>query len=218
MSGGSRDSELTALAVVPTGRPSGATEVTTVTPVAKWPTARRNSSLVMSTSVGVDAVIVISAHGSWRAHHCKAGSGFDIVSGGELYRVLRAGGDPSRVVFSGVGKTAAEIDYALEKRHPHFQLRVRSGTGADRRAGRRKWRHGGFSIRVNPDVDAATHPYISTGLREHKFGIDIAEAEAVYERARGCRNLAPDGVSCHIGSQIARYQPHSGGGRTRCWR
>ena len=114
----------------------------------------------------------------------QAGSGFDIVSGGELYRVLKAGGDPAKSCFPAWGRRPDEIEFALEQRHPQLQLRVRAGTGAHRRAGRAARREGRFALRVNPDVDADTHPYISTGLREHKFGIDIHEAEAVYERAR----------------------------------
>ncbi|MGO9239715.1 MAG: diaminopimelate decarboxylase [Bryobacteraceae bacterium] len=135
------------------------------------------------------------------------GSGFDIVSGGELFRVLKAGGDPSSVVFAGVGKTREEIEYALESGIHSFNceseaelalissLAVRLGTTAS------------VAVRVNPDVDALTHPYISTGLREHKFGIDIHEVENVYERARALPNLSLDGVSCHIGSQLLDLSP-----------
>jgi len=137
----------------------------------------------------------------------EAGDGFDIVSGGELYRVLKAGGDPSRVVFSGAGKTAEEISYALEQGIYGFNCESEAELALiDALAGR----HGVVaraSLRVNPDVDAATHPYISTGLREHKFGIDIAEVEEVYERARGLKRLALEGVSCHIGSQILDPAP-----------
>ena len=93
------------------------------------------------------------------------------------------------------------------ERHPHVQLRVRGGTRADRREGRAAGARASFSIRVNPDVDAVTHPYISTGLSQHKFGIDIAEAAAVYERSRQYRNLEAQGVSCHIGSQILDPSP-----------
>lgn len=132
----------------------------------------------------------------------NAGAGFDIVSGGELFRVLKAGGAASKTVFSGVGKTADEIEYALKngihgfhcESEPELQL-------IDQLAGRRGAK-ARVALRVNPDVDAATHPYISTGLKEHKFGIDIAEAEGAYERARGLTHLAMETVSCHIGSQI----------------
>src|SRR5215472_19305255 len=130
----------------------------------------------------------------------KAGAGFDIVSGGELYRVLQAGGDPARVVFSGVGKTAAEIEYALESGIHSFNCESESELALIDAMAARRGVTAGFAIRVNPDVDASTHPYISTGLSEHKFGIAIADAPGVYERSRQFRNLVAEGVSCHIGS------------------
>jgi len=137
----------------------------------------------------------------------KAGAGFDIVSGGELFRVLHAGGEPSKVVFSGVGKTADEVEYALASGIHSFNCESEAELALiDALAGRRGVK-AGFAIRVNPDVDAATHPYISTGLSEHKFGIAIAEAPAVYDRSRQYRNLEAQGVSCHIGSQILEPSP-----------
>ena len=137
----------------------------------------------------------------------KAGAGFDIVSGGELYRVLKAGGDPARVVFSGVGKTAAEVEYALEQGIHSFNCESESELALIDAMAARRGVKAGFAIRVNPDVDASTHPYISTGLSQHKFGIAIAEATAVYERARAFANLSAEGVSCHIGSQILDPSP-----------
>jgi diaminopimelate decarboxylase len=137
----------------------------------------------------------------------RAGSGFDIVSGGELYRVAQAGGDPAKVVFSGVGKTAAEVEYALECGIHSFNCESESELALIDALTARRGVKAGFAIRVNPDVDAATHPYISTGLSEHKFGIAISEAPAVYERARAFRNLSAEGVSCHIGSQILDPSP-----------
>ncbi|HTT63311.1 MAG TPA: diaminopimelate decarboxylase [Bryobacteraceae bacterium] len=137
----------------------------------------------------------------------KAGAGFDIVSGGELYRVMRAGGDASKVVFSGVGKTAGEVDDALASGIRMFNCESEPELALIDALAARRGVKAGFAIRVNPDVDASTHPYISTGLREHKFGIDIAEAESVYEHARGLRNLAAAGVSCHIGSQLMDTNP-----------
>ena len=136
-----------------------------------------------------------------------AGAGFDIVSGGELYRVLRAGGDPAKVVFSGVGKTAAEVEYALSSGIHSFNCESEAELALIDALAARLGVKAGFSIRVNPDVDAATHPYISTGLSQHKFGIDIAEAAAVYARSRQHRNLAAEGVSAHIGSQILDISP-----------
>ncbi len=137
----------------------------------------------------------------------RAGSGFDIVSGGELDRVMRAGGDASKIVFSGVGKTAAEVDYALERRIHAFNCESEPELALIDALAARRGVKASIAIRVNPDVDASTHPYISTGLREHKFGIDIAEAEAVYERARALPNLVAEGVSCHIGSQLMDTGP-----------
>ena len=137
----------------------------------------------------------------------RAGAGFDIVSGGELFRVLQAGGDASKVVFSGVGKTADEVDYALAQGIHAFNCESGAELALIDAIAARRGVHVGFAIRVNPDVDAATHPYISTGLSQHKFGIDIAEAAAVYDRAQQFRNLSAEGVSCHIGSQILDPKP-----------
>jgi diaminopimelate decarboxylase len=137
----------------------------------------------------------------------KAGAGFDIVSGGELYRVLQAGGDPARVVFSGVGKTAAEVEYALASGIHSFNCESEAELALIDAMAARRGVTAGFSIRVNPDVDAATHPYISTGLSKHKFGIAMAEAARVYEHARAYRHLAAEGVSCHIGSQLLDPSP-----------
>jgi diaminopimelate decarboxylase len=137
----------------------------------------------------------------------KEGAGFDIVSGGELYRVLQAGGDPARVVFSGVGKTADEVDYALRSGIHSFNCESEAELTLIDALAARYGRKAGIALRVNPDVDAATHPYISTGLRDHKFGIDIADAEGVYERARSLPHLDLRGVSCHIGSQLLDTNP-----------
>jgi len=137
----------------------------------------------------------------------SAGAGFDIVSGGELFRVLASGGDPSSVVFSGVGKTAQEIEYALERGIHSFNCESEAElTLIDALAARQRVR-ARVALRVNPDINAETHPYISTGLREHKFGIDITEVEGVYERARLLGSLALEGVSCHIGSQLLETAP-----------
>lgn len=137
----------------------------------------------------------------------QAGAGFDIVSGGELYRALKAGANPAAVIFSGVGKTAQEIDYALEHQIKSFNCESEPELVLIDSLAARRGIQARVAVRVNPDVDAATHPYISTGLREHKFGIDIAQAEAVYERARVLPNLLLEGVSCHIGSQITDITP-----------
>ena len=137
----------------------------------------------------------------------QEGAGFDIVSGGELYRVLAAGGDASTVVFSGVGKTSAEIRFALEQGIHSFNCESDAEIGLISQAAVALHRTASIAIRVNPDVDAMTHPYISTGLREHKFGIDIDQVEKLYERAAGLSGIATEGVTCHIGSQLLDVEP-----------
>ncbi len=137
----------------------------------------------------------------------KAGAGFDIVSGGELYRVLKAGGDPAKTVFSGVGKTAEEIDAALTAGVGFFNCESEPELALLDALAHRRGKRVRVALRVNPDVEAVTHAYISTGRLAHKFGIDIGEAEAVYERARGLENLLLEGVSCHIGSQLLDPSP-----------
>jgi len=136
------------------------------------------------------------------------GAGFDIVSGGELERVRTAAPEAmSRVVFSGVGKTVAEIDLALEAGILQFNVESEAELaqlGARARKLKRKAR---FALRVNPDVFAETHPYISTGLREHKFGIDIRQAKRIYKSVAGNRWLEAHGISVHIGSQIRSAAP-----------
>jgi diaminopimelate decarboxylase len=136
------------------------------------------------------------------------GAGFDIVSGGELERVLRAAPEAAgRVVFSGVGKTAAEIDLALKSGILQFNVESEAELGLLAGRARKLGVRARFSLRVNPDVFADTHPYISTGLREHKFGIDIRLARAIYKGAAKNRWLEAHGVSVHIGSQIRSSDP-----------
>ena len=136
-----------------------------------------------------------------------AGSGFDIVSGGELFRVLRAGGDPSKIVFSGVGKTAAEVDDALAAGIFNFNCESEPELALIDALAHRRAVQARVSLRVNPDVETDTHHYISTGRLAHKFGVDIDQAEAVYQRARRHENLAIEGVSCHIGSLLLDPRP-----------
>ena len=137
----------------------------------------------------------------------KAGAGFDIVSGGELYRVLKAGGNPAAVVFSGVGKTAAEISFALEKGIHSFNCESETEIGLISEIAATKGVRASIALRVNPHVDAKTHPYISTGLREHKFGVDIDAAEEIYRRVVRLPGVVAEGVSCHIGSQLLEIEP-----------
>ncbi len=137
----------------------------------------------------------------------QAGAGFDIVSGGELFRALRAGADAAKIVFSGVGKTAAEIDAAIEAGVGFFNCESEPELALIDSLAHRLGKQARVALRVNPDVEAITHAYISTGRLAHKFGVDIGDAEAVYERARRHENLLLEGVSCHIGSQLMNPQP-----------
>ena len=135
------------------------------------------------------------------------GAGFDIVSIGELERVLLAGGDPSKVVFSGLAKTADEMNRALEAGIHCFNVESESELVLLNATAASLTVNAPVSIRVNPDVDAKTHPYISTGLKEDKFGIDIDQALGVYERAAQMDNIDLIGVDCHIGSQLTEVKP-----------
>ena len=135
------------------------------------------------------------------------GGGVDIVSGGELYRALKAGVDPSKIVYSGVGKQAADLEYALESGILMFNAESAQEIQILNDTAERVGRRARVAIRVNPDVDPKTHPYISTGLKENKFGIDIQEAVRHYSVAAGLKGLTVVGVSCHIGSQITRVSP-----------
>ena len=137
----------------------------------------------------------------------KTGSGFDIVSGGELERVLAAGGEPGKIVFSGVGKTATEMRRALGVGIRCFNVESEAELILLNDVAGEMGRIAPISIRVNPDVDAKTHPYISTGLKENKFGIDITRASEIYERASKMVNLKIEGVDCHIGSQLTETRP-----------
>jgi diaminopimelate decarboxylase len=137
----------------------------------------------------------------------RAGAGFDIVSGGELHRVLKAGGEPASVVFSGVGKTAGEIAFALEQGIHSFNCESEVEIASISEIAAAKKLNASIALRVNPDVNAKTHPYISTGLREHKFGVDIAAAEEIYLRAAKLPGITAEGVSCHIGSQLLELDP-----------
>ena len=137
----------------------------------------------------------------------RRGAGFDIVSGGELERVLAAGGEPSRIVFSGLGKTAAEMRRALEVGIHCFNVESAAELERLQQVAAELDIKAPISLRVNPDVDAKTHPYISTGLKENKFGIDIAQAPAVYRRAAELSHIDICGVDCHIGSQLTDDTP-----------
>jgi len=137
----------------------------------------------------------------------RLGAGFDIVSGGELERVLAAGGDPRKIVFSGVGKLPWEIERALSVGIACFNVESGSELLRLQEIAARTGKIAQISIRVNPDVDVNTHPYIATGLKDNKFGIDINEALALYEQAATLPNLEVIGVDCHIGSQLTELTP-----------
>lgn len=137
----------------------------------------------------------------------RLGSGFDIVSGGELARVLEAGGDPTKVVFSGVGKTVAEMEMALEIGIYCFNVESAAELEQLSIVAQRMGKVAPVSLRINPDVDAGTHPYISTGLKENKFGIAMEEAEAIFLRAKELAGIEIKGVDCHIGSQLTEIKP-----------
>ena len=137
----------------------------------------------------------------------KLGSGFDIVSGGELERVLTAGGDPSRIVFSGLGKTVEDMRRAMEVGVHCFNVESEAELEQLNQVALDIGQVAPVSIRVNPDVDAKTHPYISTGLKENKFGIDINRAPEIYAHASQLPGLRIIGIDCHIGSQLTELSP-----------
>lgn len=137
----------------------------------------------------------------------KMGGGFDIVSGGELHRVRKAGGDPARVVFSGVGKMDWEVREALDAGVLMFNVESEAELFRLEKICASSGRTARMALRVNPDVDPKTHPYISTGMREAKFGIDTRKALQLYRRAKKMEYVDPVGVDCHIGSQISQTSP-----------
>jgi diaminopimelate decarboxylase len=137
----------------------------------------------------------------------QLGSGFDIVSGGELARVLAAGGDPKKIVFSGVGKTEAEMIAALDAGILCFNVESASELDRLARVATKLNMRAPISLRVNPDVDAKTHPYISTGLKENKFGVPIIDALALYRHAASLPSIEVTGIDCHIGSQLLDPSP-----------
>lgn len=140
-------------------------------------------------------------------HFSRLGAGFDIVSGGELARVLAAGGQPSKIVFSGVGKSELEIRAALNAGIRCFNVESESELARLNRVAKEMGRVAPVSFRVNPDVDPKTHPYISTGLKQNKFGIPIGQAQTLYRQAAGMPSIEIVGVDCHIGSQLTDLTP-----------
>jgi diaminopimelate decarboxylase len=137
----------------------------------------------------------------------RLGAGFDIVSGGELARVLAAGGDPGRTLFSGVGKSEAEIGFALDKGIGCINVESEAELARVERVARRAGRRAPVALRVNPDIDPKTHPYISTGLRENKFGVSHEDAHRLYLAAAGLPGIEVVGIGCHIGSLLTEARP-----------
>lgn len=137
----------------------------------------------------------------------RLGSGFDIVSGGELLRVIAAGGDASRVVFSGVGKSRHEIELALTHNIHCFNVESEAELDLINAIAIEKGVKASIALRVNPDVDAKTHPYISTGLKENKFGVDVDDAKRIYLKANEMPGISITGIACHIGSQLTEIDP-----------
>jgi diaminopimelate decarboxylase len=137
----------------------------------------------------------------------KEGSGFDIVSGGELFRALKAGGDPKKIVFSGVGKKQDEIEYALRSDILMFNVESEDELVALNDIARGLGKKAPISLRINPDVDPQTHPYISTGMKKAKFGVEIKKSVEAYKKAASLPNLDVVGVDCHIGSQLTSLSP-----------
>ena len=138
----------------------------------------------------------------------KWGAGFEIVSGGELFRVIRAGGSSKKVVFDGPGKTVEEIRDAFEADILFFNVESAAEADLIVETARQTGRRARISLRTNPDVDPGTHPYISTGMREHKFGIALDEARELYRKLKGRPEIEIVGVTCHIGSQITQLGPY----------
>ena len=137
----------------------------------------------------------------------RLGSGFDIVSGGELARVLAAGGDPAKIVFSGVGKSASEMRAALAAGILCFNVESESELDLLNAVAAETGQRAPVSLRINPDVDAKTHPYIATGLKQNKFGIPHSDARRVYRKAAALPNIRVEGIDCHIGSQLTEISP-----------
>jgi diaminopimelate decarboxylase len=162
---------------------------------------------------GLDALVCYSVKANSNlavlAQLARAGAGFDIVSGGELSRVLAAGGDAAKTLFSGVGKSEAEIEFALASRIGCINVESAQELERVARVARRLGCRAPIALRINPDIDARTHPYISTGLRENKFGVPYADAERMYALAAELPGIEIVGIGCHIGSQLVASAPYA---------
>ncbi len=188
-----------------------AEEVGTPAYVYSHATLSRHLRVFQDALAGLDALVCFSVKASSNLALLRllfsGGAGADIVSGGELHRVLAAGCDPQKIVFSGVGKTAPEMRRALEAGILAFNVESEGELDLLSRVARELGRRAPTSIRVNPDVDPETHPYIATGLRESKFGIPASEARALYQKAAALPGIDVVGLDCHIGSQLTNTAP-----------
>ncbi len=187
--------------------------VGTPTYVYSHATLTRHYKVFDEALAGVDHLICYSAKANSNLAILRLlfglGAGADIVSGGELYRSLKAGADPKKIVFSGVGKTTAEMRQALEAGILAFNVESGEELEALAEVAAAMNRRAPVSIRVNPDVDAETHPYISTGLNKNKFGIPASQAMEIFQRAASLKALEVVGIDCHIGSQLTKTSPFS---------
>ena len=180
--------------------------------VYSWPGIRERYSQMEEALAGVPHRVCYAVKANSNlavlARLAQLGAGFDVVSGGEIERVLRAGGEPARVVFSGVGKTQAEIDAAIRHDIGCFNVESEAELARLDETARRLGRPARIAVRVNPDVDAGTHPYIATGLKESKFGVPATTARRLCRQAAASPALDVVGIGCHIGSQIAELAPY----------
>ena len=185
--------------------------VGTPTYVYSWPDIRQRYQRLDAALGGIDHricyAVKANANLSVLSRLAGLGAGFDVVSGGELERVLRAGGSPAKVVFSGVGKSAMDIDFAIKCGIGTFNVESASELRRIEARAALLGRAAPVSIRVNPDVDPNTHPYIATGLKESKFGVPASQARQLYREARQSPALEIVGIDCHIGSQVAEAAP-----------
>ena len=188
-----------------------ADEVGTPTYVYSTATLERHFRVLTKTFRGDPHLICYSVKASSNLSllrlFARLGSGFDVVSGGELYRSISAGADPAKIVFSGVGKTAEEMASALKAGILLFNVESAEELEALDTVGARLRRRAPFAIRVNPDVDARTHRHIATGLKTSKFGVPLEEAAHLYEKSRRMKGVIACGVDCHIGSQLTELAP-----------
>jgi diaminopimelate decarboxylase len=188
-----------------------AAEVGTPVYIYSYATLKRHYEVFDKALAGHKHIICYSVKSNSNLAVLRAlvalGAGADTVSRGEIFRALRVGADPKKIVFSGVGKREDEIAYALEQGILAFNVESHSELAAIERVAARVGKRAPISLRVNPDVDAETHPYISTGLKKNKFGIPVAEARRTFLEARAMKHVEVVGIDCHIGSQLTKTSP-----------